>query len=109
MGVRGLSYTDTRGRTVNTAFYGAGAWQVSAQDYDEHDNPTSVLDADAVTELVAQASANIASVDGRAGSGQRQRVRAERDPGPCGLQADSDGVAGRWCRGSRPAADGDHL
>jgi len=33
-----LQYADDQGYTVNTAAYVAGAWQVSATDYDEKGN-----------------------------------------------------------------------
>lgn len=58
-----VSYTDGRGRTVNTATFGAGAWQVTATGYDTHDNVVRQLDADAVTAITAQAAATGAPVD----------------------------------------------
>jgi YD repeat-containing protein len=42
-----LQYADTQGYTVNTAGYGAGAWQVTATDYDQKGNPVRELDAGA--------------------------------------------------------------
>jgi RHS repeat-associated protein len=38
-----LSYTDDDGREINTAAYGAGAWQVTSTTYDSHDNVTRSL------------------------------------------------------------------
>ena len=42
-----LQYADEQGYTVNTASYGAGAWQVSATDYDSKGNTVRELDAGA--------------------------------------------------------------
>lgn len=42
-----LQYTDALGYTVNTASYGAGAWQVTATDYDDLGNVVRELDAGA--------------------------------------------------------------
>ncbi|MGH3655297.1 MAG: hypothetical protein ACRDUA_01435 [Micromonosporaceae bacterium] len=38
-----LTYLDVNGRAVNTAAFGAGAWQISATAYNEHGNPVRVL------------------------------------------------------------------
>jgi RHS repeat-associated protein len=46
-----LSYTDALGYTVNTATYGAGAWQVTAADYDAKGNVVRTLDAGAVAKV----------------------------------------------------------
>lgn len=42
-----LSYVDDLGYTVNTASFGAGAWLVTATDYDGEGNVVRVLDASA--------------------------------------------------------------
>jgi large repetitive protein len=42
-----LQYADDQGCTVNTASYGAGAWQVTATDYDTKGNTIRELDAGA--------------------------------------------------------------
>jgi hypothetical protein len=46
-----LSYTDPLGYTVNTASYGAGAWQVTATDYNSDGNVIRALDAGAVSRV----------------------------------------------------------
>jgi RHS repeat-associated protein len=43
-----LSYTTADGYTVNTASYGAGAWQRTSTDYDERGNVVRQLDAGAI-------------------------------------------------------------
>ena len=48
-----LSYTDEAGYTVNTASYGAGAWQRTSSDYDAHGNVVRTLDAGAIAAVVA--------------------------------------------------------
>lgn len=49
-----LSYTDLDGRTVNTADYGADRWQLTAADYDEHDNIIRSLGAGDIAAIVDQ-------------------------------------------------------
>ena len=51
-----LQYADDQGYTVNTASYGAGAWQVTATDYDTKGNTIRELDAGA-TKAVRDANA----------------------------------------------------
>jgi len=46
-----LSFTDRLGYTVNTASYGAGAWQVSSTDYDSDGNTIRSLDAGAINRV----------------------------------------------------------
>jgi RHS repeat-associated protein len=41
-----LSFLDVNGREVNTASYGAGAWQIDTTNYDPFGNPVSTLTAD---------------------------------------------------------------
>lgn len=53
-----LQYTDAEGYTVNTAGYGAGAWQLTATDYDSHGNTIHAWDERALTQLAANPSAN---------------------------------------------------
>ncbi|MGV8973023.1 MAG: hypothetical protein ACOH10_11940 [Rhodoglobus sp.] len=50
-----LSYTDEAGYTINTASYGAGAWQRTSADYDTHGNVIRALDARALAKVVADA------------------------------------------------------
>lgn len=53
-----LNYTDSEGRVVNSAQFGAGDWQVSANEYDEKGNVTRALDSRAtatVTRLAQEA------------------------------------------------------
>lgn len=40
-----LSYLDVNGRAVNTASYGAGAWQIATIEYDRHGNTVRTLGA----------------------------------------------------------------
>ncbi|WP_238161880.1 RHS repeat-associated core domain-containing protein [Kribbella antibiotica] len=47
-----LQYTDAAGYTVNTAKFGAGAWQLSATDYNEEGNAVRELDERALRVLV---------------------------------------------------------
>ncbi|MDX3659117.1 hypothetical protein PV646_17565 [Streptomyces sp. ID05-26A] len=47
-----LRYTDDRGRTVNTAKYGSGAWRHTAVDYDAQGNEVRALDARALRLVV---------------------------------------------------------
>lgn len=48
-----LQYADVEGYTVNAASYGAGAWQVSATDYDPTGNVTMTLDERATRAVLA--------------------------------------------------------
>jgi large repetitive protein len=48
-----LAYTDTTGQQINSAAYGAGAWQVGAVDYDADGNPIRSLDPSATASLKA--------------------------------------------------------
>ncbi|MFC8503145.1 DUF6531 domain-containing protein [Pedococcus sp. NPDC057267] len=52
-----LSYVDDQGYTVNTASYGAGAWQLSATDYTALGNISRTLDAAAINTIQAAATA----------------------------------------------------
>lgn len=47
-----LQYTDSEGYTVNTAAYGAGAWQLTATDYDAQGNVVRELDERALRLVV---------------------------------------------------------
>ncbi len=51
-----LAATDDQGYTVNTAQYGAGAWQLTAADYDAHDNVIRAWDQRAIAALRADAT-----------------------------------------------------
>lgn len=55
-----LQYADELGYTVNTASFGAGAWQVTATDYDTAGNVIRELDAGAINAVKAAAAANAA-------------------------------------------------
>jgi RHS repeat-associated protein len=48
-----LSYTDQAGYTINTASYGAGAWQPTSSDYNAQGNVVRSLDAGAIAAVVA--------------------------------------------------------
>jgi RHS repeat-associated protein len=48
-----LQYTDELGYTVNTASYGAGAWQVTSATYDDQGNVIRALDAGGVKAATA--------------------------------------------------------
>lgn len=50
-----LQYADVEGYTVNAASYGAGAWQVSATDYDPTGNVIMTLDERATRAVLADA------------------------------------------------------
>ncbi|NMM34303.1 MAG: RHS repeat protein, partial [Phycicoccus sp.] len=52
-----LQYADDQGYTVNTASYGAGAWQITATDYDILGNTVRELDSDATNTVTAAAGA----------------------------------------------------
>ncbi len=52
-----LRFTDAEGHTVNTASYGAGAWQVTASDYDQHGNVIRSLGAGAIAAHAGDAAA----------------------------------------------------
>ncbi|MGV8970413.1 MAG: DNRLRE domain-containing protein, partial [Microbacteriaceae bacterium] len=46
-----IQYTDAAGYTVNTAEYGAGAWQLSATDYDTTGNVVRTFDNRAIADI----------------------------------------------------------
>ena len=48
-----LVYTDALGYTVNTAAFGAGAWQLTASDYDSRGNVVRELDSTALATVMA--------------------------------------------------------
>jgi RHS repeat-associated protein len=52
-----LQYADEQGYTVNTARYGAGAWQLTATDYDSRGNTVRELDAGATATVRSAAAA----------------------------------------------------
>jgi RHS repeat-associated protein len=52
-----LQYVDAQGFTVNTATYGAGAWQIAATDYDALGNTVRELDSDTTSGVTAAAAA----------------------------------------------------
>ncbi|GAB3439138.1 hypothetical protein GCM10027517_12190 [Phycicoccus ginsengisoli] len=52
-----LQYADKLGYAVNTATYGAGAWQVTATDYDTTGNVVRQLDAGAINTVLANQTA----------------------------------------------------
>ncbi|HVK26230.1 MAG TPA: DNRLRE domain-containing protein, partial [Actinokineospora sp.] len=58
-----LQYTDANGYTVDTAKFGAGAWQLTATDYDTQGNVVRVLDERALRQVVDDALPSGATVD----------------------------------------------
>ena len=58
-----LSYVDDLGYTVNTASFGAGAWLVTATDYDGEGNVVRVLDASATATARDTPGLSAAQVD----------------------------------------------
>jgi YD repeat-containing protein len=62
-GYADLSYVDDLGYTVNTASYGAGAWLVTATDYDSEGNVIRELDASATATARATPGLSPAQVD----------------------------------------------
>ncbi|MEU6407717.1 DNRLRE domain-containing protein [Microbispora sp. NPDC046933] len=72
-----LTYMDVNGRAVNTAAYGAGAWQVSATRYDDNGNPVWELSAGNRTEALAPTTSTDAYVAGRASSAERADLLAD--------------------------------
>ncbi|NOL39347.1 hypothetical protein HPO96_03720 [Kribbella sandramycini] len=58
-----LQYTDAAGYTVNSADYGAGAWQYTATDYDESGNTVRELDERALRMVIDSNVPAGASVD----------------------------------------------
>jgi YD repeat-containing protein len=65
-GYADLSYVDDLGYTVNTASYGAGAWLVTATDYDGEGNVIRELDASATQAARATPGLSAAQVDAMA-------------------------------------------
>lgn len=61
-----LQYTDAFGRTVNTAFHGAGEWQRTAMGYDENGNLFRELDAGGINTFLADLAdvSNSSATDG---------------------------------------------
>ncbi|WP_188898507.1 RHS repeat-associated core domain-containing protein [Microlunatus endophyticus] len=49
-----LQFTDDQGYTINTANYGAGDWQLTAQDYDTNGNIIHTWDERAIADIRAQ-------------------------------------------------------
>lgn len=71
-----LTYMDVNGRGVNTASYGAGAWQVSATRYDDNGNTVWDLSPGNRAEALAPTSSTDAYVAGRASSAERADLLA---------------------------------
>jgi hypothetical protein len=69
-----LQYADAQGYTVNTATLGAGAWQVTATDYDGKGNVVRQLDAGATNTVRAAAAAGQALDAGQVDSLSTQTV-----------------------------------
>ncbi|WP_182876624.1 DNRLRE domain-containing protein [Microbispora sp. H10670] len=72
-----LTYMDVNGRAVNTATYGAGAWQVSATRYDDDGNTIWELSAGNRTEALTPTSSTDAYVAGRASTAERADLLAD--------------------------------
>jgi len=58
-----LQYTDAAGYTINTAKYGAGAWQYTATDYNDQGNSIRELDERALRFVIDNPAGAGASVD----------------------------------------------
>ncbi|WP_286215102.1 DNRLRE domain-containing protein [Demequina sediminis] len=58
-----VTFTDAHGRVVNTANYGAGAWQYTASDYDDNDNVEGSLDVSGTTTVASQVTETAPTVD----------------------------------------------
>ncbi|WP_204287290.1 RHS repeat domain-containing protein, partial [Microbispora amethystogenes] len=71
-----LTYMDVNGRAVNTATYGAGAWQISATRYDDDGNTVWDLSAGNRAEALAPSSSTDAYVVGRSSSAERADLLA---------------------------------
>ncbi|MGW4643471.1 RHS repeat domain-containing protein [Sphaerisporangium sp. NPDC004334] len=72
-----LTYMDVNGRAVNTATYGAGAWQVSATRYDDNGNLVWDLSSGNRAEAVVPTSSTDAYVAGRASTAERADLLAD--------------------------------
>ena len=57
-----VSYLDVNGRPVNSANFGAGAWQISATGYDQYGNVVRDLSADNRTQALNPTAATASSV-----------------------------------------------
>lgn len=69
-----LQYADDQGYTVNTATFGAGAWQVTATDYDTLGNAVRELDSDATNAVKAAAAAGGPLDDGQVNALSSQTI-----------------------------------
>ena len=58
-----LQYINSEAYTVNTASYGAGAWQITATRYDDQGNVTRELDATAIQTAIADPALDGPQVD----------------------------------------------
>ncbi|MEV4375039.1 DNRLRE domain-containing protein [Nonomuraea sp. NPDC049637] len=72
----GLIYTDVNGRGVNTAAYGAGAWQISATRYDDKGNTTWELSPGNRAQALTPTVDTDPYVAGRADSAERASLLA---------------------------------
>ncbi|MBG0831621.1 hypothetical protein HS041_28220 [Planomonospora sp. ID67723] len=72
----GLTYMDVNGRAVNSAAYGAGAWQISAARYDERGNMTWDLSASNRAQALIPTTDTDPYVAGRADSAERANLLA---------------------------------
>ncbi|MEV6985327.1 DUF4082 domain-containing protein [Sphaerisporangium sp. NPDC051017] len=71
-----LTYMDVNGRAVNTATYGASAWQVSTTRYDDNGNTVWDLSAGNRAEALAPTTSTDAYVAGRTSSAERADLLA---------------------------------
>lgn len=58
-----VSFADAGGRVVNTANYGAGAWQYTASNYDENENIAETLDVAGTTKAAEQVTETSPTVE----------------------------------------------
>lgn len=72
----GLIYTDVDGRGVNSAAYGAGAWQISATRYDDKGNTTWELSPGNRAQALTPTADTDPYVAGRADSAERASLLA---------------------------------
>lgn len=81
-----LTYLDANGRTVNTATFGAGAWQVSATRYDDKGNVIWELTSRNRAQALAPNADTNSYVSGRGNSAERANLLASTSV----YNADSD-------------------
>ncbi|MFI7423707.1 RHS repeat-associated core domain-containing protein [Nonomuraea sp. NPDC049684] len=71
-----LTYVDVNGRPVNTAVFGAGAWQIATTRFDDNGNTTWALSAGNRAQALAPTADTAPYVAGRASSSERADLLA---------------------------------